>query len=82
MLRRKKVCLTCESVIYPRSITKGSLGMEILLWFFLVIPGIAYSVWRLTTRYDGCPKCKSPNLVGLSSPAGRRIIDAIGKNGK
>jgi hypothetical protein len=69
----EKVCKECGTVAEPVTITKGSLGTEILLWLFLLIPGIFYTAWRHGTRYDGCPKCSSANLFPLDTPVGREL---------
>lgn len=75
----KKICSQCGSLVKPRQFTKGSIGMELLLWLFFILPGIIYSIWRLTTRYCGCPRCGSDKLVGINSPIGRSISDMIEK---
>lgn len=50
-------CTNCEYVGKPKVYTRGSLAVEILLWLFFLVPGLLYSIWRLATRYKGCPKC-------------------------
>ncbi|MDP3229161.1 MAG: hypothetical protein Q8N13_14415 [Acidovorax sp.] len=69
----EKVCRDCGTVAEPVTITKGSLGTEILLWLCLLLPGMFYTAWRHGSRYDGCPKCSSANLVPLDSPIGREL---------
>lgn len=69
----KKVCMTCESIVTPKYITKGSLLLEIILWCLWLFPGLIYSIWRLTSRYEGCPVCGGNTLVPLDSPLGRRV---------
>ena len=67
-------CTRCGVVAVPRRITKGTLGIEIVLWLLLLVPGVLYSIWRLTSRYDGCRSCGSSELVALTSPTGREIV--------
>lgn len=69
----EKVCKDCGSVADPVTVTKGSLSTEILLWLCLLLPGMFYTAWRHGSRYDGCPKCGSANLVPLDSPIGREL---------
>ena len=69
----EKVCKECGTVAEPVAITKGSLGTEIVLWLFFLIPGIFYTAWRHGTRHDGCPKCSSASLVPLDTPMGREL---------
>jgi len=73
----RKVCVNCGSVTYPKMVTKGSIFIEILLWLCFLIPGLIYSVWRLTSRHEACPKCKAPNMVPVNSPKGKAIIEQI-----
>lgn len=67
------VCRLCEYVGRPERITKGSILIEIVLWLFLILPGIIYSIWRLTSRYKACPMCGQESMIPLHSPAGRRL---------
>ena len=50
--------------------TQDSILIEIILWLFLIVPGVIYSLWRLTTRAKACPACGTPSLVPLNSPMG------------
>lgn len=68
------VCAQCGSLTSPVSITEGSLALEILLWLFCLLPGLFYSVWRLTTRHKGCSKCGSRELVPGDSPRAQAIL--------
>jgi len=67
------VCKDCGAVSEPKRVTKGSMGIEIILWCCFLIPGLIYSVWRLGSRYDACRICKSSALLPLSSPIGKKI---------
>ncbi len=67
------VCTVCETADYPKRHTKGSFVIEVVLWLFLIVPGLIYSLWRLTTKGNVCKSCGSPNVVPFDSPAGRRI---------
>lgn len=62
-------CTKCGSVSAPKTYTRGSIWMEIGLWALFCAPGIIYSIWRLTTRYEGCPACKSSEVIPASTPA-------------
>jgi hypothetical protein len=72
------VCKDCGTVGEPARKTRGSFVMEVVLWLCFIIPGIIYSMWRLTTRYDACPACGGVNLVPLSTPAGARLAADAG----
>ena len=71
---QKKVCTKCETIASPKLITKGSLAIEIILWLCFIVPGLIYTLWRLTSgQYRACPSCGSPDIVPLDSPVGQRI---------
>jgi hypothetical protein len=50
------ICKNCGYIVQPITITPGSFWMELILWICFAIPGLTYSIWRLTARYKGCPK--------------------------
>lgn len=70
----EKVCTSCGYVGFPIRITKGSLLIEIFLWLLVIIPGVIYSIWRLTSRYDACPGCKNASMIPIDSPFGQKLV--------
>ena len=68
------VCTSCGYVGEPKTITKGSMGVEIILWLCFLIPGLIYSVWRLSSRYDGCPSCGQTTLIPRASPMAQKFL--------
>lgn len=65
------ICPTCGSVGKPKTITRGSFLIEIVLWLFFFVPGIIYSLWRLTTRdKSGCRSCSNVGMIPLNTPQG------------
>lgn len=67
------VCSNCGTIGEPVTVTKGSFIVELFLWICLIVPGILYSLWRLTTRGKACRSCGSNNLVPLNSPVGKKL---------
>ena len=78
-------CTTCHQTDRPKLHTKGSLGLELLLWVagvlaaltvvglvLLVVP-LAYSIWRLTSRGKVCRHCQSSELIPPTSPRARQL---------
>lgn len=61
-------CKTCGSVGRPKRVTRGSFGLEVVLWLCFLIPGILYSLWRLTTKHEACRTCGADTLIPLNSP--------------
>lgn len=74
MATTNMVCLACGHVGRPERITKGSIWIELILWLSFFVPGLIYSIWRLTTRHDACPACKQTSLIPVDSPMGRKFI--------
>lgn len=54
-------CTHCHKVSSPRTITKGSLMIEMVLWL-TIFGGIIYSIWRHRTRYCTCRECGSDRI--------------------
>jgi hypothetical protein len=73
-MARELICPNCGFEGKPKRVTKGSILIELFLWIFLIIPGLVYSIWRLTSRYDACPDCTAPNMVPLDSPRGKKLL--------
>ena len=68
------ICTACGYVGRTKRITKGSLFTELLLYFLLILPGLMYTTWRLTSRYNGCPKCLGDTMIPTDTPIGRRLL--------
>jgi hypothetical protein len=72
-----KICSACKTTGKSKRVTKGSIWIEIILWLCFLVPGLIYSIWRLTTRHDACSACGSPHMVPLDSPAGKKLASQI-----
>ena len=70
----EQVCTRCASTGNTRTATPGSFVIELLLWLFFIVPGLMYSVWRITSRKEVCGACGSDQLVPADSPRGRQLI--------
>lgn len=73
----KYVCTNCGYVGLPKTVTKGSFLIELVLWLFFLIPGLIYSIWRLTSRHKACPKCEASNMIPTDSPRGKELTQII-----
>jgi hypothetical protein len=67
------VCTQCGCT-GTESHTKGSFLIELVLWLFMCVPGLIYSIWRLTTRGQVCSACKTDRLVPANSPVGQSLL--------
>lgn len=62
-------CMTCGSDGPTKQLTRGSIWIEIVLWLAFIVPGLIYSVWRMTTRKQVCGTCTSETVIPLDSPS-------------
>jgi hypothetical protein len=67
------ICPNCGNIGSPKTVTEGSILTELFLWICFIIPGVIYSIWRLTTRHKACRSCAAANLIPLDSPRGRKL---------
>lgn len=74
MSENKMACLKCGTVAVPIKVVRGSMGMELLLWIFFILPGVLYSLWRLTSKHIACPSCGSADIISENSPRARNLI--------
>lgn len=68
------LCPNCGTKGIQKSITKGSIFIELILWLLFIVPGLIYSLWRLASRYKACPVCKQPGMIPLNSPRAQQIL--------
>ncbi|ACL71485.1 hypothetical protein Tgr7_0387 [Thioalkalivibrio sulfidiphilus HL-EbGr7] len=78
--KKALICSRCGTANKARTHTRGSIFIEILLWLMFIIPGLIYSIWRLTTRGKVCGVCGSADLVPLTSPAGQELSARYGQH--
>lgn len=76
MSNARWVCTSCKNQT-DTPLLQGSLAMEIMLWIFGVLPGIAYSYWRRTAPRIVCPKCKRPHLAPVYDSTSRKMQGGI-----
>lgn len=74
-MAKEMVCTECGYVGKPKRLTKGSALIEIILYLTFIIPGIIYSIWRLSNTVNICPKCKKESMIPMDSPRGREIVE-------
>lgn len=67
------ICPSCGSRGTPATQAKGSLAVEIILWLCLIIPGLIYSVWRMSSKQKVCPACRSPGMIQVNTPRGQQL---------
>src|SRR5215472_2041941 len=70
------VCESCGHLGWPKTFTKGNILMEFALWCLLLVPGLIYSIWRLTSRYKGCRQCHG-HMIPAGSPRAQILLTQI-----
>ncbi len=73
-MSKEIICRNCGYQGKAKKTSKGSIWIEIVLWCCILLPGLIYSIWRLTSKYLACPKCGSKDLVPLDSPVGQKLL--------
>lgn len=68
-----RVCTVCHHQGQAKQRTSGSMGIELVLYLFFIVPGLIYSLWRLSTRKWVCASCGAEALVPPDSPAGKLL---------
>ena len=79
-MAKERMCPNCGNYVVPEKKVRGSFFFEIILWIFFIIPGLIYSIWRLTTKFIACPICENVNLVPIDSPKGKQLMVDFMKN--
>jgi hypothetical protein len=69
---RTLYCRNCGVTASPTMHMPGSFALELLLWLCFLLPGLVYSIWRITSVREVCPDCGAPNMIPLNSPAATR----------
>lgn len=68
------ICPHCGTRGQPAVRTRGSFAIELVLWLCLILPGLVYSIWRITSREQVCPACKSPGMIQVNTPRGQQLV--------
>ena len=61
-------CKNCGHTGKTVSNTPGNIAIEIVLWLCFIVPGLVYSIWRISNKKATCGKCSSKELVPTDSP--------------
>lgn len=68
------ICTICGTAGKTNTETRGSLAIELILWFCMIVPGLLYSIWRATSKYEVCRYCGSKQIVPINSPVGKKLL--------
>src|SRR5438270_8102302 len=70
-------CRHCGTVAKPQKRTRGWFALELLLWLLFIVPGLCYTLWRVTSRVNVCRQCGSEDIIPADSPV---AVDTIGRS--
>lgn len=76
-MTKELICINCGYKGKPTKVTRGSIFIELILWPIFIVPGLVYTIWRLTTKYFACPKCNATDLIPLDSPKGKKFLKEL-----
>ncbi|HEU5070434.1 MAG TPA: DUF4339 domain-containing protein [Verrucomicrobiae bacterium] len=68
-----QICQECGTIGHTTTRTKGSLGLEILLWLFFFVPGLFYSIWRRSSQEEVCDRCAG-KMIPVDTPRGQMLM--------
>lgn len=78
-MNAKFICRSCGwTGDEGKTVTRGNFATELVLWLCLVVPGLIYSLWRVSSRYEACPSCGGKELIPTDSPIGRQLGAQLG----
>jgi len=75
MISKKLVCTQCGHVGDSKSKLKGSGLIELILWLFMIFPGIIYSIWRRSSKDIVCSVCGNKSLIPIDSPRAKKVME-------
>jgi hypothetical protein len=68
------ICTRCGTALGRKDLKNpGNTLMELILWLWLIVPGLLYSIWR-RSKGKLCPICGSDTLVPENTPVGKTLI--------
>ncbi|MBP8979442.1 hypothetical protein KBG23_03120 [Candidatus Dojkabacteria bacterium] len=70
---KEMICTECGYIGKPKKWMKGSFFIELILWLAFLVPGIIYTIWRVTNTVAICPKCEKETLIPTDTPRGAEL---------
>jgi len=68
------ICANCYEMVIPYRKTPGWFLLELVLWMMFIVPGLFYTIWRISNKFDACPVCESKDVAHPDSPRGQMIL--------
>ena len=74
MREPRMICSRCGGEGRVKYRGRGSLALLLLLTCCLVVPGVLYLAWMISGDTYSCRRCKSHDVVDVSSRRGQRLV--------
>ena len=71
------VCESCNEQTMSVTKMKGTMLINIVLLVCMVVPGVLYFVWRLTTKHKACGSCGSDQILPINSLKGKKLLKEL-----
>lgn len=75
----QKFCTACGTIGEGKRRTKGHFIIELVLWCLFLVPGLIYTVWRLSSQGNVCESCGAETLIPLDSPVAIKMRQELSK---
>ncbi len=73
-MKSEKICLDCGYVGTTKRYVPGNIFLEMVLWCFMILPGLFYSLWRMASAKQVCRGCGGTRFVPLQSTGGQMAL--------
>lgn len=74
------VCTACGSTDGIKKVTPGNFFIEVILWMCFLLPGLIYSIWRLSNKRKVCRSCGKDSVIPADSPMAKALLANMGGN--
>lgn len=61
-------CKRCGTTGAAQRVLPGSVLIELLLWLCFLLPGLLYTLWRNSRRYEACENCGADEIIPADAP--------------
>ena len=78
-MAKQLFCPSCGNIGAPKTLTPGSILIELVLWICFIVPGLIYSLWRITSKKPVCPHCGQNGMIPKDSPIAKGRMTPIQK---
>lgn len=68
------ICTLCGYAGEANKKARGNGFIEFILWWFFLIPGIVYSIWRRNNKENICPRCQNKAMIPMDTPMGQKLM--------